>query len=133
MQVKKKWTRTAGITAAGLCLTGLGVIGGIAIAAPSGSQAPYARAGALVNADGTVVHSKNVSEVTKPAGHNYCVRINDDDIDLSRALVTATPRDGISTSIRAIAGGCANGRGVLVGTYDTTNHGRAAGFYLAVL
>ncbi|MFI9064461.1 hypothetical protein ACIGQE_21760 [Streptomyces sp. NPDC053429] len=131
--MQAKWVRAAGITAAGLCLTGLGVAGGVAIAASADSQAPYARAGALVNADGSIVHSKHVASVTKPAPHNFCVEVDDENIDLARALVTATPRDGISTSIRAVSGGCANGKGVLVGTYDNNNRGRAEGFYLAVL
>lgn len=125
--------RVVGLTVAGLCVTGVGVAGGMAIAASAGSQAPYARAGALVNADGSVVHSKHVGSVTKPAGHTFCVRINDSHVDLSRALVTATPRDGIGSTIRAIAGGCADGHGVLVATYDPAGGGRAAGFYLAVL
>ncbi|PVE12399.1 hypothetical protein [Streptomyces scopuliridis] len=42
-------------------------------------------------------------------------------------------RGGGGPLIRSVAGGRANGKGVLVGTYDTSNHGRAAGFYLAVL
>ncbi|MEV0037325.1 hypothetical protein [Streptomyces sp. NPDC050804] len=128
-----KRMRVAGITVAGLCAAGLAVAGGMAIAAPSGSQAPYAQAGALVKADGTVAHSKGVSAVTKPAGHTYCVEISSEDVDLSRAIVAATPRDGIGYTVRAIAGGCANGKGVLVGTYDANGGGKATAFYLAVL
>ncbi|MFJ9032648.1 hypothetical protein ACIRQP_29780 [Streptomyces sp. NPDC102274] len=126
--------RAIGITVAGLCAAGVAVAGGMAIAAPGGSsQAPYAQAGALVNADGTIVHAKDVAAVRKPAGHTFCVEISNPDVDLSRAIVEATPRDGIGTTLRAIAGGCANGKGVLVATYDANGGGRASGFYLAVL
>lgn len=94
--MRAKKMRAAGLTVAGLCVTGLAVVGGMAIAATSGSQAPYAQAGALVKADGSVVHSKGVSEVTK-SGHVYCVEISNEDIDLSRAVVTATPATASAT------------------------------------
>ncbi|GAA1310696.1 hypothetical protein GCM10009647_033830 [Streptomyces sanglieri] len=131
MRAKNKM-RAAGLTVAGLCVTGLAVAGGMAIAATTSSQAPYAQAGALVKADGSIVHSKGVSEVTK-SGHVYCVKISNDDVDLSRAIVTATPRDGIGYTLRAIAGGCANGKGVQVATYNADAGGAATAFYVAVL
>ncbi|MFF8717473.1 hypothetical protein ACF07T_39645 [Streptomyces sp. NPDC015184] len=126
-----KRMRVAGITVAGLCVAGLSVAGGMAIAASSGSQAPYARAGALVSADGSVVHSKGVGGVTR-SGHVFCVKISDADVDLSRAIVTATPRDGIGYTLRAVAGGCDNGKGVQVATYNANANGTATAFYLAV-
>ncbi|WP_413753707.1 hypothetical protein NRF20_31170 [Streptomyces sp. R-74717] len=131
----KKKMRATGITVAGLCVAGLAVAGGMAIAAPAAtsSQAPHVQAGALINADGTVVHSKGVKAVTVAAPHVYCVEIGNEDVDLSRAIVEATPRDIAGSTIRAVAGGCANGKGVMVGTYDAAGHGKPNAFYLAVL
>lgn len=94
--MRTKKMRAAGLTVAGLCVTGLAVAGGMAIAATSSSQAPYAQAGALVKADGSIVHSKGVSEVTR-SGHVFCVKISNDDVDLSRAIVTATPATASAT------------------------------------
>ncbi|GGX41026.1 hypothetical protein [Streptomyces chryseus] len=130
-----KKMRVAGITVASLCVAGVAVAGGMAIAAPSASssQAPHVQAGALVNADGSVAHSKNVGNVTTAAPHVYCVEIANEDVDLSRAIVAVTPRDNVGSTLRAIAGGCANGKGVTVATYSHAGAGQAAGFYLAVL
>jgi hypothetical protein len=131
---KAKKTRVAALAGAGLAVAA-SVLAGVAIAAPAGtsSQAPHAQAGALVNADGTIVHSKGVGPVTVQAPHVYCVEISNEDVDLARAIVAATPRDIAGSTIRAVAGGCANGKGVQVGTYDAAGGGKPNAFYLAVL
>ncbi|MFE0737389.1 hypothetical protein [Streptomyces sp. NPDC058855] len=111
------------LTGAGLAVAAT-VLAGAAAAAPSAStsQAPYAQAGALVAADHTIVHSKGVGAVTG-SGHVFCVEIDNEDVDLSRAIVTATPRDGRGATLRAIAGDCAGGRGISVATYDSAGGG----------
>ncbi|MFE5590007.1 hypothetical protein [Streptomyces sp. NPDC056549] len=45
--------------------------------------------------------------------------------------MTATIRDQVGYSIRAKAGGCDNGKGMVVGTYDAAGAGRAVSFYQA--
>ncbi|MFC8230722.1 hypothetical protein [Streptomyces sp. NPDC057287] len=129
--MRTKKMRATGLTVAGLCAAGVALAGGMAIAATVNSQAPYAQAGAEVNADGSVEHSKGVSEVTQ-SGHVFCVTVSDQDVDLSRAIVTATVRDGIGYTLRADAGACANGKGVRVTTYNANAAGAATAFYLAV-
>ncbi|MFD9357236.1 hypothetical protein [Streptomyces sp. NPDC060031] len=79
------------------------------------------------------MHSKGVGAVTVAAPHVYCVEITNQDVDLSRAIVAATPRDHAGSTLRAIACGCANGKGVSVAAYAHTGAGQATGFYLAVL
>ncbi|MFG2648986.1 hypothetical protein [Streptomyces sp. NPDC048436] len=123
-----------------MALTGAGLavattaLAGVAMAAPdaSSSQAPYAQAGALVNADGSVVHSKGVKSVTA-SSHVYCVEIENPDVDLSRAIITATPRDTPGSTLRVIPGNCAGGKGITVGTYNHSGGGMANAFFIAVL
>jgi hypothetical protein len=67
------------------------------------------------------------------SGHGCCVEIGNEDIDLSRAVVTATPRDTPGSTVRVIPGGCAGGNGISVATYNPTGGGRATAFHLAVL
>ncbi|SEG94271.1 hypothetical protein SAMN04489712_1455 [Thermomonospora echinospora] len=58
-----------------------------------GAIAPYARAGAIVNADGSVIRSKGVTAVRKTATGRYCIEL-EAGIDASTALVVATPKWG---------------------------------------
>ena len=51
--------------------------------------APYAQAAAVVKADGTVVRSKNVTEVKKVGNGEYRITV-DQDIRLDRAVPIAT-------------------------------------------
>ncbi|MEV5273436.1 hypothetical protein ACWDMR_31185 [Streptomyces althioticus] len=129
---KSKRARVVALAGAGL-VTAASVVAGVAIAAPGGgsSQAPYLQAGALVEADGTVVHSKGVASVTA-SGHVYCVEISDPDVDLSRAIVTATPRNTPGSTLRVIPGNCAGGKGITVGSYNPDGNGLANSFYVAV-
>ncbi|WP_331733973.1 hypothetical protein OH786_37730 (plasmid) [Streptomyces atratus] len=60
------------------------------------------------------------------------MKIGNEDVDLSRAIVTA-PRDGIGCTLRAIAGGCADGKGVQAATCNVNAGGAATAFYVAVL
>ncbi|AWZ08470.1 MULTISPECIES: hypothetical protein [unclassified Streptomyces] len=62
------------------------------------------------------------------APHAYCVEITNQDVNLSRPIVAAIPRDHAGPTLRAIAGGRANGKGVSVTTYAHT--GRRAGHRL---
>lgn len=65
------------------------------------AYAPYARAGAIVRADGTLSVEKNVESVTKSGDSTYCVKLNPTDkINLSRALVEATPLISAANSAR---------------------------------
>lgn len=67
-----------------------GVLGGTAAhAGADGVHAPYAQAAAVVNADGTVVRSQGVAEVTKPGVGTYCVRL-DGEKDVNTLVPTAT-------------------------------------------
>ncbi|EPH40214.1 hypothetical protein ABT390_16625 [Streptomyces aurantiacus] len=130
---KARKTRVMALTGAGLAVAAT-VLAGAAVAAPdaSTSQAPHAQAGAQINADGTVVHSKGVKGVTA-SGHVYCVEIENEDVDLSRAIVTATPRNTPGSTLRVIPGNCAGGKGITVGTYDPSGGGLPNAFYIAVM
>ncbi|MEV0774538.1 hypothetical protein ACIBLA_30175 [Streptomyces sp. NPDC050433] len=129
---KSKKTRVIALTGAGIGVVAT-VLAGVAIAAPAAdsSQAPYVQAGALVNADASVVHSKGVSSVTG-SGHVFCVEIGNEDVDLSRAIITATPRDTAGSTLRVIPANCAGGKGITVATYNPSGGGMANGFYIAV-
>ncbi|WP_179167429.1 hypothetical protein [Streptomyces sp. 13-12-16] len=115
---KSKRARSMALAGAGLA-TAATVVAGVAVAAPDGgsSQAPYLQAGALVEADGTVVRSKGVASVTA-SSHVYCVEIGDPDVDLSRAIVTATPRNTPGSTLRVIPGNCAGGKGITVSSHN---------------
>ncbi|MEV7013557.1 hypothetical protein [Streptosporangium sp. NPDC051022] len=83
---------TAIALAATLTVGGLAT-GAAAYAALGGAQAPYARAAAVVNADGTVVRSKGVTEVRRLGVGRYCLKL-DSDIDATKAVPVATKRWG---------------------------------------
>ncbi len=66
---------------------------GVAVAAPPGAakaKAPYAQAAAEVNANGSVNRSKGIESVTKPAVGQYCVELEDKDLDITKLVPTAT-------------------------------------------
>ncbi|MEV6982543.1 hypothetical protein AB0M95_14960 [Sphaerisporangium sp. NPDC051017] len=70
-----------------------GVAAGVAYAAIGGAQAPYARAAAVVDANGSVVRSKGVTAVRKINTGQYCIEV-DPDIDATKAVPVATKRWG---------------------------------------
>ncbi|MGV9779195.1 hypothetical protein [Streptosporangium sp. NPDC003464] len=94
--------------------------GAAAYAAIGGAQAPYARAAAIVNADGTVVRSRGVIDVRKIGTGRYCIQL-DADIDATKAVPVATKRWGApwnaSVFVTDDATECGNAaRHVFVGT-----------------
>ncbi|WP_433358753.1 hypothetical protein [Streptosporangium sp. CA-115845] len=75
-------------------LTGGALCAGTAASAGTGgAQGPYARAAAVVNADGSVVRSKGVIDVRRLDAGRYCIKL-DADIDATKAVPVATKRWG---------------------------------------
>ncbi|MFC8425485.1 hypothetical protein ACFUN7_32340 [Streptomyces sp. NPDC057236] len=66
------------------------------------------------------------------SSHVYCVETSDPDVDLSRAIVTATPRNTPGSTLRVIPGDCAGGKGITIGSYNPDGNGLANSFYVAV-
>ncbi|MFF4369496.1 hypothetical protein [Streptomyces xanthophaeus] len=55
--------------------------------------APYAQAAAVVNADGTTVALKNVTQVKRVGPGDYCVTVAPE-IDVTKSVVHVTPKSG---------------------------------------
>lgn len=77
--------------------TAAGLLAVPGIAAAADSYAPYARATAIVNADGTIVRSSGVEAVTKIATGQYCVRL-DPRINATEAVPVASLSGGADWS-----------------------------------
>ncbi|MEV7966905.1 hypothetical protein AB0O34_13110 [Sphaerisporangium sp. NPDC088356] len=77
--------------AAGL-VAGVAWTGGAeaAISAVTKATAPYAQAAAVVNSDGSINRAKGIKAVTKPAVGQYCVELEDKDLDVTKLVPSAT-------------------------------------------
>ncbi|SEH01827.1 hypothetical protein SAMN05444920_12278 [Nonomuraea solani] len=113
--------------------------GGILVAAGPAAHAdlwaPYARAGAIVDADGKLNNGKNVIDSWRAGTGKYCVRVAYD-VDVAKALIQITPRNARRLphiAYRNKSATCKRDNTVAVHVYDTT-HGRLAdgGFDLAI-
>ncbi|MFI5617833.1 hypothetical protein [Streptomyces sp. NPDC051567] len=69
---KKKSTRVAALGAAALVLMAAGAT--VATAVDDNLFAPYARAAATVNDDGSILIAKRVDSVTRVSNGRYCVK-----------------------------------------------------------
>lgn len=87
-----KRTRVVVGTSAALSLLAGGAWAGVAVAAAPGAKvtAPYAQAAAVINSDGSVNRSKGIAAVTKPSTGNYCVELEDKDLDITKLVPSAT-------------------------------------------
>lgn len=77
---------------------------GTAVADPVEIIAPYAQAAAEVSAFGNLAKAKSIDRVDRKQTGVYCIHVSDNDIDLSRSVLTATLRshDSQGGSIRAL-------------------------------
>ncbi|MFI6512381.1 hypothetical protein ACIBCT_32655 [Streptosporangium sp. NPDC050855] len=57
---------------------------------PAKAATPYAQAAAVINADGSINRAKGVRAVTKPAVGQYCVELEDKDLDITKLVPSAT-------------------------------------------
>ncbi|MEU4834782.1 hypothetical protein [Streptosporangium sp. NPDC023615] len=85
-----------------LALAGVAVMAGLAAgpawagdkgtgaAVPIKVTAPYAQAAAVVNADGSLNRAKGINAVTKPGVGQYCVELEDKDLDITKLVPSAT-------------------------------------------
>lgn len=83
--------RIAGLTCTALVLAAASATAGIALA-DTPARAPYAQAAAHVDAEGNLVRSKNIAEVTRPGTGITCVRVavSSPPIDVQRAIPVAS-------------------------------------------
>jgi hypothetical protein len=118
------------LAAAGLVLTGPAAYGDTDL------TAPYARAAAIVDADGALNNGKNVVTSWRVSTGRYCVQI-DRRVAASGGLVQLTPRAPRRlpfVAFRSPSSICSASNTVTVGVYDTSS-GRLAdgGFDLSIV
>ncbi|MFD3658445.1 hypothetical protein ACFWBH_01180 [Streptomyces sp. NPDC059999] len=78
------WTSGAAVIAAT-------ALGGVAMAAIGGANAPFAQASAVINADGSVSRSKGVADVwLGPTSGRFCVRLSDTRLNVNELTPVAT-------------------------------------------
>ncbi|MER7394975.1 hypothetical protein ABT381_05620 [Streptomyces sp. NPDC000151] len=100
----KKFLLLLGATSAGLAAIVGGTTAADADDAPK-VHAPYAQAGAVVNADGTVRRSKGVVSVEKVNPGRYCLKVAPD-VDFAKSIPVATTGPGAkwNADIRVASG-----------------------------
>jgi hypothetical protein len=81
------WVSVAASLVTGAAWTGAA---GAAISVLTKATAPYAQAAAVVNADGSINRAKGIKAVTKPAVGQYCVELEDKDLDITKLVPSAT-------------------------------------------
>lgn len=93
-----------------IAATVVGLLSTPGVAAAQELDAPYARAAAVVNADGSLVRSKGVISVTRVSTGAYCVLLEDARIDANDTAPIATARAGATWTviIRTPADECPN-------------------------
>ncbi|MEV0384889.1 hypothetical protein [Nonomuraea sp. NPDC050643] len=121
--------------AGALVLAASGLILAASPAAHADLRAPYARAGAIVDADGKLNNGKNVIDSWRAGVGRYCVRVAYD-VDVTEALIQITPRNARRLphiAYRNPSSTCKHDNTITVNVYDT-NTGRLAdsGFDLAI-
>jgi len=91
-------TKRAHALALGLAaLVSVPALAGTAAAAPAEMYAPYARAAAKVQGNGTLLAAKNIDTARRVNQGQYCLTVSDPDIDLSDAVVLGTTNAGGGT------------------------------------
>jgi hypothetical protein len=109
-----------------------------ASADPVPLNAPYAQAAANVAANGELLRTKNIDQVTMQQTGVYCVHVSDPNIDIAKSSVTATLdwRLGGGGTIRVYpvkTSRCNNDPSTIaVATYDKDSKLANSGFFLAV-
>lgn len=81
-------SKRARVAALGVALAGASVAGGAAIA-ESGTDAPHTRVAGVINANGTIMHAKGVTRVSRPRTGVYCVRTTIPNVRNAIALATS--------------------------------------------
>ncbi|MFG6196053.1 hypothetical protein [Nonomuraea sp. JJY05] len=83
------------ILAGGLALTATGLVLATGPAAYADDlKAPYARAGAVVDADGRLNLGKNIVATWRAATGKYCVQVSHD-VDVTEAVIQITARHAL--------------------------------------
>ncbi|MEV4580741.1 hypothetical protein [Nonomuraea jabiensis] len=83
------------ILAGGLALSATGLVLATGSAASADElKAPYARAGAVVDADGKLNLSKNIVATWRAATGKYCVQVAQD-VDVTEAVIQITARHAL--------------------------------------
>ncbi|MBF8191514.1 hypothetical protein ITP53_38635 [Nonomuraea sp. K274] len=80
--------------AGGLMLAATGLALSSGTAAHADIYAPYARAAAIIDADGDLNEYKNVKSSRRVAVGKYCIRVADN-VDIREAVIQLTPRQGL--------------------------------------
>ena len=125
-----------GTLACGLALAAAGlVLTGPAAYADNDLRAPYARAAAIVDADGHLNNGKNVDKSWRAGTGRYCVRL-DDRVDAGGAVIQITPRNALRLphiAYRNKSWTCHEDNTITVNVYSTST-GRLAdgGFDLTI-
>lgn len=83
------------------------VAGGAALAEPS-TDAPGVRVAGVVNADGTIMHAKGITHVSRPRTGVYCVRTTIPDVRDAVALATSWGYGRIISAFTAPHAECGN-------------------------
>ncbi|MEU5864229.1 MULTISPECIES: hypothetical protein [unclassified Nonomuraea] len=123
-----------GILAGGLALSAASLIM-TGPAAYADLQAPYARAAAIVDADGELNNGKNILKTWRASTGRYCVMV-DKHVTTSAAVIQITPRAPRRLpfiAYRSPSATCHETNTITVGVYDTST-GRLAdgGFDLTI-
>ncbi|MEV0384890.1 hypothetical protein [Nonomuraea sp. NPDC050643] len=117
-----------------------GVLAAAAVLVPSTARAdtPYAQASAKVEADGSVSHSKHITDAWHPSKGTYCLAV-DDHVDLDGEVAVHVTPVGLYHTPRSLSvevGGhpCGWGHGSTITVYSTTTYRGPAdtAFYLTV-
>ncbi|TMR22558.1 hypothetical protein ETD86_11240 [Nonomuraea turkmeniaca] len=124
-----------GIFAGGLALAATGLVMTVGPAAHADLTAPYARAGAIVDANGKLGSGKNVLRSWRAGVGRYCVEVASK-VDTSEALIQITPRQALRLPhivYRSKSATCHHDNTISINVYNTST-GRLAdgGFDLAI-
>lgn len=123
-------TAAACLATAALTVTALT---GLASTAAAETDAPYAQATASVATDGTVVHSKNVTSVSRKSTGVHCVQV-DGRINLSNVAIHVTPGGWRFVSAATPSALCGNAADSIAVAF-ANNSGTAtdSAFFLSIL
>jgi hypothetical protein len=121
--------------AGGLALAAAGLLLAAGPAAHADIKAPYARAGAIVDADGRLNDGKNVIKSWRAGTGQYCVQAAHN-VDVRGALIQITPRQALRLphiAYRYPSTACPKANAITVNVYNTST-GRLAdgGFDLSI-
>ncbi|MFJ8165521.1 hypothetical protein ACIRBY_32040 [Streptomyces sp. NPDC096136] len=127
---ESKKSRSLAVGVVGLAVVAAGA--GVAVAVADNVKAPYAQAGAVVEASGAIRNAKGVDEVRRTGLGEYCVVFTDAQTDVSRTLTTASSLSRGRIVSWTWSGGCVARRSAAVSVTNTDGEPADAWFSIVI-